>query len=146
LDEGVSWGTDSRLTNQAASSESPFVTVSGTVVHVIWQDNRDGNYEIYYKQDPTGNSVGIDEISIDHSFSIAPNPVRRGNNFVITINSQPDTRNSKIEIFNALGENIYSEKLDSKTQTIHCNFFSSGIYLVKIIDGEKMFVQKVIVQ
>jgi len=146
LDEGVSWGTDNRLTDQVASSESPFVTASGTAVHVIWQDNRDGNYEIYYKQDPTGNSVGIEENSIEYSFSIAPNPVRRGNNFVININSQPDTRNSKIEIFNALGENIYSEKLSSKTQTIYSQFFSSGIYFVKVIDGEKMLIQKVIVQ
>jgi len=54
-DGGVSWGTDTRLTNNFADSWHPSVAVSGSVVHVIWEDSRDGNWEIYYKRDPTGN-------------------------------------------------------------------------------------------
>jgi hypothetical protein len=34
--------------------------ISGTTLHVLWNDNRDGNWEIYYKRNPTGNTtVGI---------------------------------------------------------------------------------------
>ncbi len=146
FDAGATWGTDSSITNNFASSESPFITVSANTVHLVWQDNRDGNYEIYYKQDPTGNVVGVDEISSVHSFSVAPNPILSGNNFVITLHSQPATGDSKIKIFNTLGVNIYTEKLESKTQSIHCNFLPAGIYLVKISTGEKLFVQKIIIQ
>jgi hypothetical protein len=49
-DYGASWVLDRRLTNSNGCSEYPSVAVSGTGVHVVWQDNRDGNYEIYYKR------------------------------------------------------------------------------------------------
>jgi len=48
-DGGVSWGPDKRLTNNWANSYSPDVSVFGSVVHVVWFDDRDGNSEIYYK-------------------------------------------------------------------------------------------------
>ena len=56
---GTGWGPDTRLTNNASASEYPSVAVSGSAVHAVWQDNRDGNYEIYYWHDPTGNVVGV---------------------------------------------------------------------------------------
>ena len=78
-DEGLSWGADTRLTNNFASSEYPSIALSGSVVHVLWTDKRDGNYEVYYKRNPTGNSVGIININseIPGKFSLSqnyPNP------------------------------------------------------------------------
>jgi hypothetical protein len=52
---GATWSSDTRLTNDTGDSYSPSVAVSGAAVHVVWRDDRDGNYEIYYKRDPTGN-------------------------------------------------------------------------------------------
>ena len=49
-DGGVTWGADTRLTNQFAKSDMPSIVVSGSVVHVVWEDERDGNAEIYYKR------------------------------------------------------------------------------------------------
>ncbi len=54
-DGGLNWGPDTRLTNAGGNSLRTFSTVNGTKVHVVWMDERDGNWEIYYKQDPTGN-------------------------------------------------------------------------------------------
>ncbi len=55
-DNGLSWSTDTRLTNDAAYSYDESIAVSGSFVHVVWTDWRDGsNGEIYYKRDPTGN-------------------------------------------------------------------------------------------
>jgi hypothetical protein len=48
-DQGLTWSADFRLTNALQTSESPSLAVSGPNVHVAWWDNRDGNYEIYYK-------------------------------------------------------------------------------------------------
>jgi hypothetical protein len=49
-DEGTTWGADTRLTNSSGDSFNPSLAVSGSAVHVVWYDNRDGNLEIYYKR------------------------------------------------------------------------------------------------
>ncbi len=60
------WQADIRLTNDHAVSNTSdnnarCVESSGNVVHVVWKDNRDGNYEIYYKQSIDGGiSWGTD--------------------------------------------------------------------------------------
>ncbi len=53
-DGGITWRTDTRLTNNNADSEYPSIEVTGSVVHIVWHDNRDGNYEIYYKRSTDG--------------------------------------------------------------------------------------------
>lgn len=73
-DNGVSWGADTRLTHDSSSSWVPSVSVSGNTVHVVWEDHRDGNYEIYYKRS-TDNGVnwGADtRLTNDPSYSESP--------------------------------------------------------------------------
>jgi hypothetical protein len=53
-DAGLTWGTDTRLTNSSGYSEAPNITLSGSNVHVTWQDDRDGNFEVYYKRSTDG--------------------------------------------------------------------------------------------
>jgi hypothetical protein len=56
-DGGISWGNDTRLTNNFASSENPSVSVSGSIVHIVWSDDREGqfvNHELYYKRSIDG--------------------------------------------------------------------------------------------
>jgi len=55
-DGGISWGADTRLTNNSADSWDPSVSVSGQAVHVAWWDFRDGNNEIYYKRSTDGGA------------------------------------------------------------------------------------------
>ena len=49
-DRGRSWSPDTRLTTDSSGAWSPCVSASGSNVHVVWRDSRDGNYEIYYKR------------------------------------------------------------------------------------------------
>jgi hypothetical protein len=49
---GTTWSPDVRLTNNAAISHFPAIAVSGPIVHVVWEEYRDGNAEIYYKRSP----------------------------------------------------------------------------------------------
>jgi len=49
-DAGVSWGANTRLTYDTSLSDFPCIAVSGSIVHVIWHDKRNGNVEIYYKR------------------------------------------------------------------------------------------------
>jgi hypothetical protein len=71
-DTGVTWGADTRLTNNSAKSLSPSLAVSGSLVHLTWFDQRDGNNEIYYKRsDDAGLSWGADtRLTNDPSASI----------------------------------------------------------------------------
>jgi len=53
---GVTWEADTRLTYDRAYSLNPSLVVADQKIHVVWSDERDGNYEIYYKRNATGNS------------------------------------------------------------------------------------------
>jgi hypothetical protein len=81
MDGGDTWGPDTRLTEDAAGSYKPSIVVSGSQLNVVWYDSRDGNNEIYYKRDPTGNLVvGIDDMAIVKSekcITVFPNPAGR---------------------------------------------------------------------
>jgi hypothetical protein len=50
VDNGVTWEQDQRLTNNDNFSMSPSIAVWDSIVHVAWEDYRDGNLEIYYKR------------------------------------------------------------------------------------------------
>ena len=41
---------DSCLTRSSSDSWNASIAVSGLNIHTVWQDGRDGNYEIYYKR------------------------------------------------------------------------------------------------
>jgi hypothetical protein len=49
-DQGASWSQDTCLSGGAGNATDPAVATSGTAVHLAWQDDRDGNPEIYYKR------------------------------------------------------------------------------------------------
>ncbi len=55
-DGGISWETDTRLTNDPADSYRPNIALSGSAVHVVWMDSRDGDYRIYYKRSDDGGT------------------------------------------------------------------------------------------
>jgi hypothetical protein len=56
-DGGTTWGPDTRLTNSYGRSLSPHIAASGSRIHVVWRDERDGNTEIYYKRNYPGQPI-----------------------------------------------------------------------------------------
>lgn len=87
-------------------------------------------------------NVGINE-SPNNSiyFSLYPNP---SSNF-ITINYKPQSKNSYYEIFDLTGRMIASEKINNYGETVFSvQDFSTGIYLVRVMDGEKVAAMKFI--
>jgi len=71
-DNGITWETDVRLTNNSAVSEYPKITVDGSAVSVIWRDTRSGNYEIFYKRSiDGGNTWSADTMLTEHSTGLA---------------------------------------------------------------------------
>jgi hypothetical protein len=141
-DGGISWGADTRLTNDTANSNSSSISISGSVVHVVWQDTRDGNYEIYYERNPTGN-VGIQNISteIPSAYSLSqnyPNPFNPATNIKFAI---PKNEFVKITVFDMLGkeiETLVNEQLQPGTYETNWNAsnYPSGVYFYKLSAGD----------
>jgi hypothetical protein len=56
-DEGTTWSTSKRLTWSSSNSMQPTISVDpSNVIHVIWQDNTPGNYELFYKKSTDGGT------------------------------------------------------------------------------------------
>jgi len=81
-DQGVTWGPETRLTHDTAMSYSPTVYPRGSNVDVAWEDNRDGNFEIYHKRSTDyGLTWGPDQrLTTDSAVSVYPSVVADGAN------------------------------------------------------------------
>ncbi len=149
-DGGNIWNDSERLTNNVMPSNNPFIAFSGSVVHVMWSDYRDGNQEIYYKNNPTGN-IGIYNISseIPSSNSLSqnyPNPFNPTTRIRFEI---PKTENLKITVFDALGSELETIVNQTVTPGIYetewdGSKYPSGMYFYKIICGNYTETKKMI--
>ena len=84
-------------------------------------------------------SVQRDEIA---GYAAYPNPVT-GNNLTITTNSI-DTK--RVDIFNVLGRRVFSQSFTGTSETLEISNVSSGIYILKVTEGNKVATQKLIIE
>ena len=64
-DTGMEWGENVRLTNYSGDSQQSDIAVdSKDNVHIVWYDNRDGNWEIYYKKLDSFRKVLVNDTRI----------------------------------------------------------------------------------
>ncbi len=157
-DGGLSWGADTQLTNDPNESEFSSVTVSGSVVHVVWTDYRDGNPEIYYKRDPIGNPVGIDESFLnENALQFFPNPF--SGSTVISF-SLSQSQKASLRIFDVNGRlvsTLADKMFDAgeneivwNAEDVHhvgysSNVVNAGIYFLQFQSAEKLQTEKLIV-
>jgi hypothetical protein len=153
---GVDWEADTRLTNNIYSSLYPFVSVMGSFVHVIWQEARDGNNEIYYKRNPTGNSVGIIKINsiIPKEYKLEqnyPNPFNPTTKIKFDIKKEFRSQESEVKliIYDILGrkiEDLVNEKLQPGSYEITFDGANlpSGIYFYQLKVGEFVETKKLV--
>lgn len=141
-DEGLSWGADTRLTDKTASSGSPSVAASGTAVHVVWEDLRDVNSEIYYKRDPAGGVTGVEQngAEIQNEFKLFqnhPNPFHSATTISFNIPTQSLV---SLSVFDAMGRevaNLFAEELGvgSYSKQWNASGLSSGVYYFRLSAG-----------
>ena len=90
----------------------------------------------YYIDDITlidQSTVGVNELSNGTSVSVYPNPA----NDVLNINIGSLKENTKIKIYNALGELVLTESLITQNSLLKTHHLQSGIYFYSILVGEK---------
>jgi hypothetical protein len=140
VDNGISWEGDTRLTFNPLGSFASSITVSGSQVHTVWYDLRDGNTEIYYKQNPIGNPIGIINISseIPAGFSLGqnyPNPFNPVTKFKFHL---PQFGFVTIIIYDNSGKEVYTLVKEFLAPGVYetvwnASEFSSGVYFYRII-------------
>jgi len=138
---GKDWAEDTRLNDWSFSSERPFIAVSDTVLHVIWFDYRDANYEIYYKRNPPGNNFGIKDDLVKNArgqVSIYPNPASRqltvGSSQFAVPSSQAAVRLSIVDLY---GREIKGfPDISSFPYTMDISGLRNGLYFLRVTGEE----------
>jgi len=83
----------------------------------------------------------VNNISIQSGINVYPNP--NTGNFTIDIHEQKGK--ISFEIFNHLGEVVHKAELNQALTTFNLNL-AQGLYLVRVLKGENLFIQKLIIQ
>ena len=91
----------------------------------------------------SGCNVGIEKNRPKPAISIYPNPF--DGKFTLSVSSS-DLLGIKLEIFNILGEKVHQLIIKSSNQLIDLSYVPKGIYLVKVLSEEKIFMQKIVHQ
>ena len=134
------------------SPSSPLNVFSGMDSAGDWTisvtDNWDGitgilnNWSIEICAQPT---VSVAEYGFE-DFSIYPNP--NNGSFTVVLNSNSN-KNVSVEIYDIRGRTIFNNTYEGATkfkQDIQLNHVQSGMYLVKVFDGERQTIQKIIIE
>ena len=136
---GQSFSSSLRLSNDTAYSVYPCHTVSDAGIHAIWRDFRDGNWELYYKRNPTGNLVNIqiltNEFPTEYMLSQNyPNPFNPVTNIKFSV---AKTGLVKLSVFDITGKEmamLVNEELNAGTYNYDFNalHLSNGIYFYRL--------------
>ena len=142
---GLNWGDELRLVNNNipyTGSYHPSISASHDSVYVIWYDNRDGNYEVYFKYNPDV-SIAVQNISteIPKEYSLTqnyPNPFNPSTNVKFSIVNAGDV---KLVVYDVQGREVQTLVNESlKPGTYEVSFdgssLTSGVYFYRLItDG-----------
>lgn len=101
-----------------------------------------GSYQHNFKLNVIGTPLETSELEDNAEISVSPNP--SNGTFQIQL---PNSKNTAVEVYNILGEKVFSaNSVQQKMIEMNLSGKSKGIYTVKISDGEKTAVRKIMIQ
>ncbi len=77
-----------------------------------------------------------------NGFNAYPNPVK-GNSLTVTTSS---TEAKTVNIFNVLGRKVFSQRFSSMNKTMDISGISSGVYIMKVSEGNNIATKKLIIE
>ena len=89
-------------------------------------------------------TVGTTEQLLESQFEIYPNPAKE--RLVIDLVKDINLRNSKVELFNSLGQKVVSESLQKSQTNLDISILKTGVYWVKISTKNGVGVKEIVVQ
>lgn len=88
---------------------------------------------------PATASVGENTII---GFSSYPNPVNNGRLTVRTSNSNE----KEVSIYSVLGKRVFAQKFSGNNKELNISQINSGIYIMKVIEGDKVATNKLVIR
>lgn len=95
---GNTWSDDQRLTTDNAISEYPSLALEFQTLHLVWNDDRNGNNEIYYKRSINGGLSWTADTRITNNAGDSYKPSVAVSDTLVHVLWE-DLRNSTSEIF-----------------------------------------------
>ena len=86
-------------------------------------------------------SINTNDIDNNNSITFFPNPVQ--SDFTISIVESLDS-NCTVKIYSLDGKLVQTESISKNNQKIKVNFLTNGLYIVKIQNGKKQYLAKLI--
>lgn len=154
--DGLTWGSDVQLTNNRSHSTVPSIAVSGSFIHTIFRDNRDGNYEIYYKRFGASLQKSLaaveQEEGLPTKFELMqnyPNPFNPSTAISYRLSA---FSNVSLKVFDLLGQEVATlvnenQQPGNYVKTFDATSLPSGIYFYRLqagnfITSKKMMLLK----
>lgn len=75
-------------------------------------------------------------------FAVFPNPVTSG---FVTIKTT-DRAPKEISIYNVLGKRVFVQKYSTASKQFDISSLNSGIYIMKVIEGDKIETKKLVIR
>jgi len=106
---GSTFNTDKRVDDSSSGQQrSPAIAVYGTTIHAVWEDTRNGNYDIYYAKssdngDTWGTNVRVDNTGAGTSDQRYPDLITDSGGDIFV--AWQDNRNGNFDIYFASSTN-----------------------------------------
>jgi hypothetical protein len=75
-------------------------------------------------------------------FSVFPNPVKKGKITITTFNATE----KEVSIYSVLGKRVFIQKFTGKRKQLDISEISSGIYIMKVLEGNNIATKKVVIK
>jgi len=107
-----------------------------------------GSFEDKDVNEITYDIVGVEEQEVAKNFTVYPNPASNNLSVSITLNNKQPI---KVMLYDMLGSTIAEKNLGmqhegSVTTTFNVSKLETGVYLIKVLAGEKTYINKVFVK
>ncbi|WP_299247087.1 T9SS type A sorting domain-containing protein [uncultured Lacinutrix sp.] len=93
----------------------------------------------------SNNTLGVDEVQVStvDAPSVYPNPVNEG---VLNIKINNSSNHFNYKMYNVIGGLVKNGKLNSGVNTLDVSNVATGIYVVRMTDGNTVSTQKIIIK
>ncbi len=106
-DNGNTWLTDTQLTNEFGVQDNPTIAVVGSIIHLVWEDSRNGpRTEVYYKRSTDDGLTWSDDIRITDDNAYSRNPAIAAQDSIVHITWADDSSGREIYYLRSTDQGI----------------------------------------
>jgi hypothetical protein len=153
LDQGATWSVNEQLSdlfnphvgypNQNKMGDYFDMVSDSSGAHLAWANTLNGEEDVYYSHITPQIFTAVNQ-NPDLAFSVSPNPT--SGSITISMAALSSAKESHIEIYNEIGEKVYSNSIFKTKTEIDISSQPDGIYFLKIVDRNGNSIVKKIVR